>query len=72
MNVLRNLVLMMVVFALVSAPVEVGRMDPGLGVNMYGPARHTQELLNRPKSGCELTHPSEMAEYVFSSFSLFT
>ncbi|MPC14096.1 hypothetical protein E2C01_006849 [Portunus trituberculatus] len=44
----------------VSSPADVGRMDQGLGVNVYCPTRHNQELLNRPKSGCELTHPSEI------------
>lgn len=55
----------------VSAPVEVGRMDPGLGVNLYGSMR-SQDLQNRPKPGCELTHLTDITEYVLITFLLFT
>lgn len=49
-------------FFSVSAPVEVGRMDTGLGVNHMSHMRHSQEL---PRSDCEPAHPSEITAYVF-------
>lgn len=57
-----NQKLLMRMFSSVSAPVEVGRMDPGLGVNHMSHMRHSQEL---PRSDCEPTHPSEITAYVF-------
>lgn len=64
-----NDALIVSILSSVSAPVEVGRMDPSLGVNLYGPMRHSQELQNRPKSGCELTHPTDITEYVSTTSS---